>query len=232
MAMIFGVQMLFAVVVALTFGIFCPANVLTSDYGDAPIFPPESWLTQTVQVLFSCVLLLTYPGCIVIAREYCESLWVLYAKNRDGVDFDAEEEDEAPNDNADADNENAQDGEKPLGKYEVSRSVQIIIAGVLVALTAPFLLSPSAGDLADQVLDFVGNFACGFMAFVLPSLCYWSVYGFYPGPKEERALIDRVLPIVICVFGCFGCIAAFFDPIHKLTGWSLLGNSMPGAPSS
>merc|ERR1712098_131115 len=222
LSMITIIQVLFGLLVGARFGINFPRNVLTSDFGEAPVFDPNSTITIIVQFLFSLVLLLTYPGCILIAREYCESIWVLFAKSRDGLDLNEDEPEPELDEN----------GEPLPGKYEVSRCSQIIIAAVLVLLTAPFLFFPEAGVMCDNILDMVGGFACGFMAFVLPSLCFWAVYGFCAAEGENRDCMDKVLPLIIFIFGCCGCLLQLFNMVNEFGGleWGFLDNSMPDLP--
>merc|ERR1712098_406244 len=102
MLMIFFIQVLFAMVIGLTFGTSTPDNVLTSSYDEGAVFPADNVFSQIIQVAFSVVLLLTYPACIVITREYVESIIVLY---------------KTP----------AADGSK-----EVARMWQLVIASILV----------------------------------------------------------------------------------------------------
>merc|ERR1712000_489097 len=139
MSVAFLLQVLFAMVIGLTFGTSIPDNVLTSSYDEGAVFPADNVFSQITQCAFSVVLLLTYPACIVICREFVESIMNLYR-------------------------EKGPDG----SPKEIARVTQLILASVLVLLTVPFLFFPSAGELADRTLDLVGSFACGYMAFVLP----------------------------------------------------------------
>jgi len=97
---------------------------------------------------------------------------------------------------------------------------------VLVGLTAPFLFFKDAGDACEKILDLVGGLACGFMAFVLPSWCYWSVYGFTATPGEKRSCMDKVLPPIIFLFGVFGCLFQIVDMVRQLGGfdWECMDN--------
>merc|ERR1712096_152130 len=160
------------------------------------VFPADNVFSQIIQIAFSVVLLLTYPACIVICREFVESIIVLYKP-------------------------------RPDGSKEVSRFWQLIIASILVALTVPFLFFPEAGEVADQVLDFVGGLACGYMAFVLPSILYWNVYGLTPGKNEQRSATDRILPFVVLALGFYTCAIA---PIFSIMKWCGVSWDMPHPP--
>merc|ERR1712000_457643 len=196
MSVAFLLQVLFAMVIGLTFGTSIPDNVLTSSYGEGAVFPADNAFSQIIQIAFSVVLLLTYPACIVICREFVESIIVLYWP-------------------------------RPDGAKEVSRMWQLIIASILVVLTIPFLLSPEAGDVAEKVLDFVGGLACGYMAFVLPSILYWKVYGRTPTSDEKRSTTDRILPYVVFALGIYTC---FISPIFTIMDWCDYGSEMPHPP--
>merc|ERR1711964_329729 len=77
---IFVLQVLFGCFVGITFGTSTPDNVLTSSYEEGAVFPPENVFSQIIQIAFSIVLLLTYPACIVISREFVESIMMLYRR--------------------------------------------------------------------------------------------------------------------------------------------------------
>merc|ERR1712098_1009658 len=94
---------------------------------------------------------------------------------------------------------------------------QLIIASILVALTVPFLFFPGAGDLAEKTLDLVGSFACGYMAFVLPSILYWKVFGRVPEKGENRSLQDRIMPYAVLAFGFYTCLIA---PALAIADWA------------
>merc|ERR1712098_453906 len=49
--------------------------------------------------------------------------------------------------------------------------------------------------MASSIMDIFGALACGTMAFVLPSLCYYGVYGF---DKKKH----EILPMLILIVGC------------------------------
>jgi len=198
MVTIFLIQVLFAMVIGLTFGTSTPDNVLTSSYDEGAVFPADNVFSQIIQIAFSVVLLLTYPACIVICREFVESIIVLYRP-------------------------------RPDGSKEVSRMWQYIISSILVALTVPFLFFPEAGEVADQVLDFVGGLACGYMAFVLPPILYWQVYGRTPVKGEKRSMTDRYLPYVVLALGIYTCAVA---PIFTIMGWCGKGWDMPHPPQN
>merc|ERR1712098_500604 len=188
MLMIFFVQVLFAMVIGLTFGTSTPDNVLTSSYDEGAVFPADNVFSQIIQCAFSVVLLLTYPACIVICREFVESIMNLYR-------------------------EKGPDG----SPKEIARVTQLILASVLVLLTVPFLFFPSAGELADRTLDLVGSFACGYMAFVLPSFLYWKVYGRVPAKGEYRSWTDRVMPYAVLALGLYTCLLA---PAMTIAEWA------------
>jgi amino acid permease len=199
MIMAFGIQVSFAIFVGLTFGTSTPDNVLTSSYSEGAVFPADNVFSQIIQCAFSVVLLLTYPACIVICREFVESIINLYReKGPNG----------SPN--------------------EIARVTQLILASVLVLLTVPFLFFPGAGELADRTLDLVGSFACGYMAFVLPSFLYWKVYGLYPAKGEYRSWTDRVMPYAVLVLGFYTCLVAPALSIADWAGFSL--GEMPHPP--
>jgi len=192
----FVIQVLFGGITALTFGTSTPDNVLTSAYDEGAVFPADNAFSQIIQIAFSIVLLLTYPACIVICREFVESIIVLYRP-------------------------------RPDGSKEVSRTWQLIIASILVVLTIPFLFFPDAGDVAEKVLDFVGGLACGYMAFVLPSILFWKVYGRTPTSDEKRSTTDRILPYVVFALGIYTC---FIAPIFTIMDWCGKGSEMPHPP--
>lgn len=106
---------------------------------------------------------------------------------------------------------------------------QLIIASLLVVLTIPFLFSPEAGEMADKVLDFVGGLACGYMAFVLPSILYWKVYGRVPAQNEKRSCTDRYLPYVVFALGIYTCVIA---PIFTILAWCGVSWDMPHPPQN
>merc|ERR1711964_295341 len=176
----FVIQVLFGGITALSFGTSTPDNVLTSSYGEGAVFPADNILSQIIQIAFSIVLLLTYPACIVICREFVESIMMLYRKPKDI-------------------------GGQP---QEISRFTQLLIASILVLLTVPFLFFEDAGDVAEQVLDLVGAFACGLMAFVLPSIVFWKMQEMYPELNKDLSTLDRIMPYAVLVLGVFTCLVA------------------------
>jgi len=180
MIMAFVIQVLFGCFIGLTFGTSTPSNVLTSSYGEGAVFPADNILSQIIQIAFSIVLLLTYPACIVICREFVESIMMLYRKPKDI-------------------------GGQP---QEISRFTQLLIASILVLLTVPFLFFEDAGDVAEQVLDLVGAFACGLMAFVLPSIVFWKMQEMYPELNKDLSTLDRIMPYAVLVLGVFTCLVA------------------------
>jgi amino acid permease len=194
---IFAIQILFGCIIGLTFGTSTPNNVLTSSYDEGAVFPADNVFAMVIQIGFSISLLLTYPACMVVCREYVESIIVLY---------------KTP----------AVDGSKEMG-----RMIQLIVASVLVLLTVPFLFFPDAGAVVDDVLDFVGGLAAGYMAFVLPIILFWKVYGRVPVKGETRRTRDRIVPYVVLVLGFYGCIVA---PIFTIAGWCGVSYDMPHPP--
>lgn len=201
MVIAFVIQVLFGVIVGLTFGTSTPDNVLTSAYAEGAVFPAENVFSQIIQVAFSVVLLLTYPACIVISREFVESIMMLYRKP-------------------------AVIGGKP---QEIARITQLILASILVLLTVPFLFFPSAGELAEQVLDLVGSCACGYMAFILPSIVYWKVYGRTPAKGETRSMTDTIMPYAVLLLGVYSCLIAPGLTIAEWTG--VFSTEMPHPPA-
>jgi len=199
MGFAFVIQVLFGCFIGLTFGTSTPTNVLTSSYSEGAVFPADNILSQIIQIAFSVVLLLTYPACIVICREFVESIIMLYRKPKDI-------------------------GGQP---QEISRITQLIIASILVLLTVPFLFFQDAGEVAEQVLDLVGAFACGLMAFVLPSIVFWKTAVLYPDLNKNLSMTDRIMPYAVLVLGAYTCLVAPILQILELAGFFSVEMPLP-----
>merc|ERR1712093_1972 len=167
----FTSQVIFSVFVAMLFGTELPDNVLTADAKSLPVFPLRNTLTGIIQVAFSVVLMLTYPGVVILCRGYAESVIVLYRAPKDGKD------------------------EVDLSGEALNPWTSRAIALTLVGSTLPFIFAPDVGAMASSIMDIFGALACGTMAFVLPSLCYYGVYGF---DKKKH----EILPMLILIVGC------------------------------
>jgi len=100
-----------------------------------------------------------------------------------------------------------------------------------VILTVPFLFFPSAGEMAEQTLDFVGNVACGYMAFVLPIILYWKIYGFTPEKGEVRSMTDRVMPFLVLVLGFYTVVIATSFTVLEWCGVEWVQAEMPHPPA-
>merc|ERR1711964_121994 len=81
-----------------------------------------------------------------------------------------------------------------------NRVNSMIIAGVLMGLTLPFLFNEKMSEFADNSLDVFGNAACGIMAFVMTPFVYWTVYG-WSDTTGKRSFADRYFTWIIFVAG-------------------------------
>lgn len=165
-----------------------------------------------IRLLFGILLILTYPICNVLCREYVEAVM----KKLQGKSSDAE--------------------------YSwVTRWVITIIV-VTLSIVIIFL---GGGDRAGQWVDLAGGLGAGMIAFFLPSIIFFKVFGFQKVKEETYAVVASgeasacakisavsrlTLPIITCVLGTAASLLAFlttvpsglmqFPTISKLSTYS------------
>merc|ERR1711964_106472 len=159
-----------------------------------------SALTMTVQICFSIILMLTYPVCLVLCREYVESIIVLVkAPKSEGKTVSIDPED-----------------------MNFNRVTSMIIALVLMGLTLPFLFNDAMADFADASLEVFGSAACGIMAFVMPPFLYWKVFG-WSDTTGKRSFSDKYLTWAIFVAGIIitvaGTLIGILDAAEVIKSW-------------
>merc|ERR1712093_965285 len=157
-------------------------------------------MAEVMEIAFGIVLMLTYPIVSIITREYVESI-ILECRSKT-AENDVEAECPA---------------EKSDSEREVSTTTSIIITLVLMATIIPFLFCSNAAKLADSLLDIVGGLASGSLGFVFPIILFWKVFG-WKDESGERSCKDKVLPLLIIVFGGLAVVCCPILSIGEMVG--------------
>merc|ERR1712096_5370 len=158
----------------------------------------DSMMSKVMQIAYGIVLLLTHPILCIISREYIESIVSQCLKGEVDLE-DAREE-----------------------KGEVSRQMSVAITLILMATHLPFLFLGDAGQLASDMIDIIGGLATTSLSFVFPSILFWKVFG-WRDETGKRSCKDRVLPLLILVFGLMAVVACPTMRVLQMCG--AMGNS-------